>query len=111
MTGEAWAAIAAIVGSLSVAVSGVLVAKVNATTRAASEAAEAATAARDYAQPTGNGYADETRDALRRIEETQREHTGAIRDLTERHVRTNGWLTRHLADHAQNDIRNSNREE
>lgn len=111
MNGEVWAAVAAIVGSLSVAVSGVLVAKVNTTSKSASEAAAAAVEARDFSQPTGNGYADETRAALRRIEQQGIDNAAAIRDLTERHTRTNGWLTRHLSDHAQNDIRNSNREE
>ena len=109
MTGEAWAAIAAIVSSLSLALSGVLVARVNATKHDVGEAQmqaaaanDAAVEARDLARPTGNGYADESRAAWARIERQ-------LEQLTERQVRTNSWLTRHLADHAQHDI--NNREE
>jgi hypothetical protein len=105
VTGEAWAAIAAIVSSLSLAVSGVLVARVNATKtdvgKAKAQAAaanDAAVEARDLARPTGNGYADESRAAWSRIE-------NQLEQLSDRQVRTNAWLTRHLADHAQNDIR------
>lgn len=111
MTPEAWSAIAAIVGSLSLAVSGVLVARVNAAHKTATEARDKAAQASDFAQPTGNGYADETRAALRRIEEQQRALSTAIRDVAERQARTNGWLTRHLSDHAQSDISHNHRED
>lgn len=111
MTPEAWSAAAAIVGSLSLAVSGVVIARVNAAHKTAAEARDEATQAKDFAQPTGNGYADRTIRALARIEEQQAAMSAAIRDVAERQARTNGWLTRHLSDHAQNDIAHHNREE
>jgi len=108
---EAWSAVAAIVGSISAALSAVAISRTNATKRDVGEtsrrvtaAGNAAAEARELARPTGNGYADESRAAWARIEDLQAEHTDAIRDLSRRHVRTNTWLVKHLSDHARNDI-------
>jgi len=117
VTGEAWTAIAAAVGvvisAIAAALSAVTVARINATktdvgraTDQASAANDAAIEARELARPTGNGYADKTINSLDRIE-------AQLTQLADRQVRTNAWLTRHLSDHAQNDIHmhRRNREE
>ena len=75
--------IAAVAGLLAAARSG----------RAKDRAGEAATAAalaRDYAEPTGNGYAEATTGALTRIED----HLDRI----------DAALLQHLADHAHGEI-------
>ena len=105
MTGEAWTAIATalgiVVSAIAASLSAITVARINATktdvgkaTDQASAANDAAVEARELARPTGNGYAEESRAAWRRIEKQ-------LTDLSQRQVRTNAWLTRHLADHAQ----------
>lgn len=118
MKAEAWAAIAAIIGAISAAVSTIGVARIQATkndvgkakqqaaeaNRQASEANTAAVEARELARPTGNGFADKLLSAVARIEEAQTATTTAMADLSARHVRTNAWLTRHLSDHADGDI-------
>lgn len=103
-THDAFAALAAVISAISVAVSTVAVARINATKaevgearRKATDASTAAKAARDFAAPIGNGYADESRATWRRIEEQ-------LADLQRRHVKTNAWLTKHLADHARHDV-------
>lgn len=75
--------------------------------------------ARDYSAPTGNGYADESRAAWRKLEDQMLTGFAALReemraqferahddhaDLAERHVRTNTTIVRHLQDHASHDI-------
>ena len=109
---EAWTAIGVAVSAITATISTVGVARINATkrdvgratehaaaaTEAAAEANEAAVEARELARPTGNGYADKTTSALDRIEQ-------ALRDLSDRQVRTNAWLIQHLSDHAAADVR------
>ena len=102
---EAWSAVAAIVGSISAALSAVAIARTNATksdvgkaSRQAAAANDAAIEARDLSRPTGNGYADESRAAWKRIEKQ-------LADLSQRQIRTNAWLTKHLADHARAHVR------
>lgn len=53
----------------------------------AAAANDAAVAARDYSKPMGNGYAEESREAWRRIEQQGQ--------------RTNDLIIRHLEDHTQ----------
>jgi hypothetical protein len=97
VSGEAWSSVAAIVSALALAVSTLGVARINATKadvgEAKQQAADANTAAvqaRDYAAPTGNGYAAETRAALDRIE---RKVDGLSRDLLH-----------HLQDHSRSGL-------
>ncbi len=104
MTGEAWAAVAAIISSIAAALSAWGIARTNATKADVREAGKQAAAANDAAiearemtRPIGNGYADESRAAWARIE-------AQLGQLAERQVRTNAWLMRHLSDHAESDI-------
>lgn len=101
---DAFAALAAIISAISVAMSTVAVARINSTKsevqetkRRATDASSAAKAARDYAAPIGNGYAEESRATWRRIEDQ-------LADLQQRHVKTNAWLIKHLTDHARHDV-------
>lgn len=112
MTPEAWAAIGIIVSAVSAAISAIGVARINSTKtdvgvakQQASEANTAAVEARELARPTGNGYAAETIGSLGRIEEQLGLLKSQIGQLTQRQVRTNSWLTKHLVDHAASDIR------
>jgi len=106
VSGEAWAAIAAIVGSLSLALSGVTIARINATKSdvgdAKDQAAAANTAAvqaRDYAAPTGaNGFVEHMKASLARIERRQEAEAVANRKVAE-------LLAEHLADHARRAVR------
>jgi hypothetical protein len=93
------AGIGVIVSSVAAALSAWAIARINATNRAvdsvgsdvttakdqAAAANTAAVEARDYSKPMGNGYAEESRQAWRRIEEQG--------------IRTNEVLIRHLSDH------------
>ena len=104
MSDATWSAIAAIVGALSLAVSAISVARINATKqdvgeakRDAAAANSAAVQARDFAAPTGNGYADESRRAWARIE---RKVDGLGRDFLH-----------HLQDHSRSDLDRTNHRE
>jgi len=95
------ACVGVVVSAVAAALSAVAVKRIEATKtdvgharEQASKANLAAVEARNYSKPTGNGYADESREAWRRIERQ-------ITDLSQRQARTNGWLTRHLSDHAE----------
>lgn len=98
---EAWTALGIAISAIAASLSAVSVARINSTKTQVGEAKDQASAAndaaveaREMARPTGNGYADESRAAWARIEKQ-------LTDLSQRQVRTNAWLTRHLADHAQ----------
>lgn len=104
MTPEAWAVAGIAISAVSAALSAIAVARINSTKADVGHAKEQATAANDAAiearelsRPMGNGYADESRAAWARIE-------SQLAQLSERQVRTNAWLTRHLSDHAEADI-------
>jgi aromatic ring hydroxylase len=94
---DVWVAIIAAIGVVVSAVAAALsawgIARINATKAdvghakdQAEQANEAAVAARDYSKPMGNGYAEESRAAWRRIESQGQ--------------RTHDLITRHLEDHA-----------
>ena len=104
-------AITATIGTVAAALSGVAIARINATKDDVGKAREqvtevhhAAVAARNYSESIGNGYADESRAAWRRIEER-------LNDLTQRHTRTNSILTRHINDHAAACLRHHGMED
>lgn len=113
-----WIALSTSVAAVAAALSGISVARINATKvdvgkareqagkahEQAQAANEAAVLARDYSAQTGNGYTDESRAAWKRIEKQ-------LGELTDRQVRTNNWLTRHLADHAQANLNQKERDD
>lgn len=108
------AAVGVAVAAVAAALSAIGVAKISSTRTDVSEvrtdvahardqataANSAAVQARELARPTGNGFANDVTTALARIE-------SQVSDLSERQARTNEWLTRHLADHAQADVQRS----
>ncbi|PSK95760.1 hypothetical protein CLV30_12812 [Haloactinopolyspora alba] len=95
MSTEVAVALVGLVGVLITASSSVLVAALNRTRGVANDAAtaaKAAVAARDYAQPTGNGYAEDTVATLGRIEQAQTEmgkDIGGLRSELRTDRRTN----------------------
>lgn len=109
MNAEAWTAIASMVGALVAAGSAVAVAAITKDVKAKSgQATAAAREAADLSRPTGNGYADDTRNALARIE---RDVTAgftrtdqALGELTARQVRTNTTIVDHIQAHARHDV-------
>lgn len=109
MSAAAWSALAAIISALAAGGAAIVVAYIGRGVKAtATQARDAAVQARDYSRPTGNGYADETRDAFANLSREVREGfsrvDAGIALLEARQVRTNATIVDHISAHARHDI-------
>lgn len=99
MTPEAWAfATQAVVTAAGVAVVWL---KLRRTRASVNHAAEVAEQARDYAEPTGNGFAAEVLKTLREIRGEVAEVRGGLGELRNDVRGNTGAIVGHLGDHAR----------